>query len=344
MDESERNNKHSKELMNQIKELQTKNFELQKANKKAVSEHVVNQLKDKNEQIFKLEEKLKDAISTSRKLKKHYYEKELQIKQDCEKESQQRLKKTLSKMDEKELENKNLLKIIQQKDEKLDELKNEVNLVYSKMHEISAQIQSKNIDENYKKLHEDNMQIKFENSKLEAKTKSLEDNIKKRDKTIKQHETERDSLIKKLFEAQRKHGVTDPNDLGNDSDNALIKKDSNKQRESMHKAESEILIKRNKELEVMLRSNSKQLKVIRYRVEQMEKANIALATLMRMKNKKMKLLETIIEEYPPSIVEKLIWFEDIEKRLLASLKELNDDLIQRQQAPRFSKALNDMNK
>ena len=53
MQESERNNEYNKELVDQIKDLQTKNFELQKSAKKHNNEAIMKQFKDKNEHIFK---------------------------------------------------------------------------------------------------------------------------------------------------------------------------------------------------------------------------------------------------------------------------------------------------
>jgi len=211
VDESERNNEYSKDLIVQIKDLQAKNFELQKADKKLKNDAVMNTLKEKNQMIFKLEEQLKDKQISINKLKKTFLQKEIQLREDLEKESQLKLKETSTRFDTLEDENKRLEQMLKRRESILEEKQQELKMVYSKMEEISSQIENKSLDNNFKKLSKHNSELVIEKSKLEAQVNSLSDKIKNREEIITNLEGERDNLFKKLFDEQRQFGSVELN-------------------------------------------------------------------------------------------------------------------------------------
>ena len=333
MQESERNNEYNKELVEQIKDLQTKNFELQKANKKYANDTIMKQFKEKNEQIFKLEEKLKDSILINQKLKKANLEKELKLRQELEQECQQNMKKTISKLEEKELEYIQLQKTIKNKDEKIDDLKQEVNLVYTKMSEISTQIENKNIDGSYQKLLDQIQQLKFENSKLEVRMKSQSDKLLKRENTIVQYESERDDLIKQMFEKQRQPVVMsmdEPSDLkstGVYEDGGLS---------------IELLNNSKLALEDKIRDQEDDIARNNQRIEYMEYANMALASSLKAKKKMIKLLKRNIDEIPASLQGEIDRIDSMDKQLIANIRKINEKLKSLKIGQRLSKAIDDI--
>lgn len=204
MQESQQNNEYVKGLISQLKDLQEKNFELQKSNLKLKKyDALSNTLKERNERIFKLEEKVKEMNDNSRKLKKNFLNKEIQLREDLEKEGFEKNKELSLKIEEFSETIKSLQQTIQRKDRLLDEKQDELMMMYNKMEEISNHIESKNVDSVVKKLSKENSELIVDKANKDVMISNLTEKLKKKDETIANLESERDELFKRIVNYKR---------------------------------------------------------------------------------------------------------------------------------------------
>ena len=204
MQESQQNNEYVKGLISQLKDLQEKNFELQKSNLKLKKyDALSNTLKERNERIFKLEEKVKEMNDNSRKLKKNFLNKEIQLREDLEKEGFEKNKELSLKIDEFSETIKSLQQTIQRKDRLLDEKQDELMMMYNKMEEISNHIESKNVESVVKKLSKENSELIVDKANKDVMISNLTEKLKKKDETIANLESERDELFKRIVNYKR---------------------------------------------------------------------------------------------------------------------------------------------
>lgn len=203
MHESQQNNEYVKGLISQLKELQEKNFELQKGNLKLKKyDALSNTLKERNERIFKLEEKLKEMNEISRKLKRNFLNKEIQLRADLEKEGFDKSKELSLKIEGLNESIKVLQQTIQRKDRLLEEKQEELRMMYNKMEEISNHIESKNVDSVVKKLSKDNSELIADKANKDVMLSNLTEKLRKKDDIIAQLESERDELFKKIVNSK----------------------------------------------------------------------------------------------------------------------------------------------
>jgi hypothetical protein len=142
-----------------------------------------------NKKIFMLEEKMKESKTVISKLKKQMFQKDIQIRQDVDKEHINKNKDLIFRIEELQNENETLQKEIGRRDNVIKEKQKEIDLVYENMAHISSKIENKKIDNSVKMLERQNTDLldlaSTEHSQLKNK-------IKKRELKIRELEKERD--------------------------------------------------------------------------------------------------------------------------------------------------------
>lgn len=200
IEESEKNNEHLKELTTQIKDLRQKNFELENKSIHSNKEMIMKATNEKNKKIFMLEERLKESKSVMSKLKKQMFQKDIQIRQDMDKEYISKNKDLAFRIEELQNENETLLKEIGRRDNALKEKQKEIDLVYQNMAHISTKIETKKLDNSVKKLEKQNTDLL---ELASSERLQFQDKVKKRDEIIIELEKERDNLISAISQLQR---------------------------------------------------------------------------------------------------------------------------------------------
>ena len=331
MQESQQNNEYAKDLINQIKDLQEKNFELQKNNLKLKKyDAMTNTLKERNERIFKLEEKLKEATEISRKLKKSFLNKEIQLRSDLEKESLEKSKEQSLKIEELNENIKVLQQTLIRKDKMLDDKQEELMMVYKKMEDISSHIESKNVDSVVKKLSKENSELIADKANKEIIISNLNEKMRKRDETIAQLEAERDDLFKKIVNNKPDNLHTDikpsQNSGFSDKENSI---------------EIDQMRKYNKSLEIEKERLIKKQEDLIHRLTTMETSNIALTSIIKTKTKFIGIITPYVDEdIPETVQQKAMELKKLEKALLAKINEISEEISVN--APRLSKAMNEL--
>ena len=74
----------------------------------------------------------------------------------------------------------------------------------------------------------------------------------------------------------------------------------------------------------------------------MERANIALTSIIKCKSKYNQLIKTILTEVPVSVSEQLESIKGLEKKCLEKIKLINSELKENKRAPRLSKAIDSL--
>jgi phage host-nuclease inhibitor protein Gam len=147
-----------------------------------------------------LEEKMKESKTVISKLKKQMFQKDIQIRQDVDKEHINKNKDLIFRIEELQNENETLQKEIGRRDNVIKEKQKEIDLVYENMAHISSKIENKKIDNSVKMLERQNTDLldlaSTEHSQLKNK-------IKKRELKIRELEKERDDWISTISQLQR---------------------------------------------------------------------------------------------------------------------------------------------
>jgi hypothetical protein len=142
-----------------------------------------------NKKIFMLEEKMKESKTVISKLKKQMFQKDIQIRQDVDKEHINKNKDLIFRIEELQNENETLQKEIGRRDNVIKEKQKEIDLVYENMAHISSKIENKKIDNSVKMLERQNTDLLDLASTEHCQ---LKNKIKKRELKIRELEKERD--------------------------------------------------------------------------------------------------------------------------------------------------------
>jgi chromosome segregation ATPase len=300
VEESEKNNEYVKSILDKNKNLQTKYNEFER---KCIDfkKHADNNFQKKNEEIFKLQEKIKTFVVEKSKMKKLMVQKEIEIRSQVENQNLGNNKELVMKNENLRNEVDNLNRKLIDYEGIIKEKAKEVAMVYQKMEQIANQIETKQVDSNFKKLVKENSHLITENSKLEVAVNSLNDKLKRREKTIKELKVDRDQLTSKLSEYHRLM----PSDevVSSSSDN----KENFEQLKSMERQTQSYLNK--------IAQLKHSLEMYASKLEQMEIINLALVTMNKQKIKYVEILKSWWEDIPESKEQKLVKIKNIGKQI-----------------------------